>query len=94
VSNIDDGGAAFPYREQDGNGQYRDHFGMTLRDYFAAAAPLEEAEAYCGTTIASICDFLGISEDQYKAKVHYGKAMTRARYMWADAMLAARKEGV
>jgi len=35
---IDDGGTAFPYREQDCNGQYNDHFGMTLRDYFAAAA--------------------------------------------------------
>ena len=35
---IDDGGTAFPYREEDGRGGYVDHFGMTLRDYFAAAA--------------------------------------------------------
>jgi len=27
---IDDGGPAFPYREIDANGQYRDHFGAGL----------------------------------------------------------------
>ena len=35
---LKDGGPAFPYREQDGNGQYRDHFGVTKREYFAAMA--------------------------------------------------------
>ena len=33
-----DGGPAFPYREQDNNGQYRDHFGLTMRDWFAGQA--------------------------------------------------------
>ncbi len=35
----DTGGPAFPYEERTGDGQpYRDHFGMSLRDYFAAKA--------------------------------------------------------
>lgn len=33
------GGSAFPYEERNSEGQpYLDHFGMTLRDYFAAKA--------------------------------------------------------
>ena len=31
-----DGGNAFPYRETDNNGQYRDHFGLSIREYIAA----------------------------------------------------------
>ena len=33
-----DGGTAFPFREQDGEGGYERFPGMSLRDYFAAAA--------------------------------------------------------
>jgi hypothetical protein len=33
-----DGGPAFPFREQDGEGGYERFPGMSLRDYFAAAA--------------------------------------------------------
>jgi hypothetical protein len=36
--NINDGGPAFPFREQDGEGGYERFPGMSLRDYFAAAA--------------------------------------------------------
>ena len=32
------GGPAFPYCEQDGQGGYEQHKGMSLRDYFAAQA--------------------------------------------------------
>ena len=35
---IDDGGNAFPYLESNSNGQYRHHYGMTMRDYFAGKA--------------------------------------------------------
>lgn len=35
---IDDGGPAFPNDERDANGQFRQHFGMTLRDWFAGQA--------------------------------------------------------
>jgi hypothetical protein len=33
-----DGGPAFPYQHDHGNHPYEQAFGMTLRDYFAAAA--------------------------------------------------------
>ena len=36
--NINEGGPAFPFREQDGEGGYERFPGMSLRDYFAAAA--------------------------------------------------------
>jgi hypothetical protein len=32
------GGPAFPYREEDGQGGYEQHQGMSLRDYFAGKA--------------------------------------------------------
>jgi hypothetical protein len=35
---IKDGGTAFPHDERDADGQFRQHFGMTLRDYFAGQA--------------------------------------------------------
>jgi hypothetical protein len=35
---LNDGGPAFPFREQDGEGGYERFPGMSLRDYFAAAA--------------------------------------------------------
>ena len=38
-NNINDGGPAFPHLETTSRGEpYHDHLGMTLRDYFAAAA--------------------------------------------------------
>jgi hypothetical protein len=37
INNTNTGGPAFPYEERNGVGEpYADHFGMTLRDYFAA----------------------------------------------------------
>lgn len=32
------GGPAFPWREEDGAGEYRQHEGMSLRDWFAGQA--------------------------------------------------------
>lgn len=38
---IDNSGPAFPYEERNREGApYKDYFGMTLRDYFAAKAML------------------------------------------------------
>ena len=73
----DDGGTAFPYREQDSNGQYRDHYGMTLRDYFAAAA------------LSGSVGYVNEFEPAYEASL---KHTATAAYRIADAMLAARKE--
>jgi hypothetical protein len=47
---INDGGPAFPFREQDGEGGYQRFPGMSLRDYFAAAAMtgIIGQSAWCG----------------------------------------------
>lgn len=35
MSTPNDGGPAFPWREEDGAGGYNQHVGMSLRDWFA-----------------------------------------------------------
>jgi hypothetical protein len=77
VSKIDDGGAAFPIDSYMLNPnatekEIKEAQGMTLRDYFAAAA-LQGILAY----------YIDVSP----AKV------AKVSYEYADAMLAARKEG-
>lgn len=74
-----DGGPAFPFREQDGEGGYQRFTGMSLRDYFAAAA------------ITGLCaSFDGPSLDDA-----FVSCVARRAFDVADAMLAARerKEG-
>lgn len=66
---INDGGPAFPMGyHRDGNDA--DHFGMTLRDYFAAAA-LQGSIACVG----SGGDWNDFAKDAYK----YADAMLKAR---------------
>ena len=38
MSAPNDGGPAFPWREEDGEGGYNQHVGMSLRDWFAGQA--------------------------------------------------------
>lgn len=38
MSTPNDGGPAFPWREEDGAGGYNQHVGMSLRDWFAGQA--------------------------------------------------------
>ena len=78
---IDDGGPAFPCQPLDGQGMPCNaaQDGMTLRDYFAAAAL--QGQLSCVETINAI----------NKANVT-GKEVAGSCYDWADAMLAARKE--
>jgi hypothetical protein len=86
----DDGGSAFPV----GANEYGGHdtaWGMTLRDYFAAKAPTHEVVDLIGNTQAAAAKFIGIEAATYKPAEHYLPCITKARYMWADAMLAARQ---
>lgn len=69
MSEIDDGGTAFP-------SEYYACQGMTLRDYFAAAALHGLLAHVIGVTNAK-------NEHDYAVR----------SYQYADAMLAARKEG-
>ena len=79
MSKIDDGGAAFPHHETTSTGEpFHDHLGMTLRDYFAAAA-IQGCSSYILERSVKSAAVMGLMS-------HYAFAM-------ADAMLAARKEG-
>lgn len=87
MSNINDGGPAFPSnRDMRHNPDWDHEPGMTMRDYMAIHASHDDlraqAEVIRHTQIAS--GGTGILPD--------GWAIT-ARYMHADAMLKARKEG-
>lgn len=68
--------------------------GITKREYFAAKAPPSEVDAIIGETAEDAAVFLGVTPKQYNYKTHYHLAAAKARFMWADAMLAeSRKEG-
>ena len=109
MSKIDDGGTAYPYREADGSGQYRDHFGMTLRDYFAAAALTgligkvddryrwqnkDGDDRYVeGRKFEKISKLPENTVDQWREVETPFERLAWMSYEMADAMLAARKEG-
>ena len=78
MSDIDDGGTAFP---SDNFGKPEQQ-GMTLRDYFAAAALTALVADYKSEEIGEIV------RGELKPR-----GTAKAAYIIADAMLAARKEG-
>ena len=73
-----DGGPAFPHLpySSDSRNWSDGSKGMSLRDYLATHAPASEIERIVK------CNF---SE-------HYPMAVAKARMIWADAMLAARRK--
>lgn len=77
---IDSGGPAFPHANprHDGNWDIRAQIeGMSLRDWFATHAPTrDQFHVYAGV----------IQDDETTAQYY-----CRARYAYADAMIAARK---
>jgi hypothetical protein len=77
---IDDGGQAFPHC------YFIDITGMSLRDYFAAAAMhgLVESEGDSWITEQAATNQLAVARCQ---------SIATASYWLADAMLAARKSG-
>jgi hypothetical protein len=77
---INNGGPAFPYRQEDGQGGYEQHQGMSLRDYFAA-------QIINGLLINSDTNLHGVIKDIYSRK-----DLVKCCYVIADAMISARKE--
>lgn len=73
---INDGGLAFPYRETENTGQYQNHYGMTLRDYFAAQA------------LTNVDVRIPMSDDDDTPSP---RAIALYMYVLADAMIAARE---
>lgn len=95
---IDDGGNAFPYLESDSNGQYRHHYGMTMRDYFMAHAP-NVPDSF--ERKSELKEVQVPAPEVGKGYVKWGTTkwveddlahLVRWRTTYADAMLAARKE--
>lgn len=80
---IEDGGPAFPTESegQTGNTTWR-HEGMTLRDYFAAHAPVGFDET---RFVARMAGETGITGELLLA------TLVELRYAYADAMLKARQ---
>ena len=77
MSKIDDGGSAFPFGDYQNGGEQ----GMTLRDYFAAAALQAIVSNFQPQEVADIASG-AIRLD----------GTPKAAYTIADAMIAARKE--
>ena len=65
--------------------------GLTIREYFVAAAPAQEIVELIPETIGERAALLGISVDQYTADWHdnYPRLLAKLRCKWADATLAA-----
>lgn len=61
---------------------------VSLRDYFATHAPA--SEIVVPDTIQDCAMYLGIDPRDYNGDQHYPRVVARARYAYADAMLAER----
>lgn len=87
---IDTSGPAFPTIGNIGyNSDWQSDDGMSLRDWFAATAPVDLRGALlaCGFTDSQI----GLMSGENRAVVF--AVMSVMRYEYADAMLSARKGG-
>jgi hypothetical protein len=86
MSTINDGGPAFPATSWTEDGEFLGaNNGMTLRDYFAAAALAGGLEQGVENDIASA---IGPDHDSWW---HPANKIARRAYAVADAMLKARK---
>lgn len=92
---IEDGGPVYPMLEYSMTVTdevfHTNSTGLTLRDHFAVNARIGVVDSISGTSIGDVARFLGIKEDDYRTAVHYKMAEAKARYIYADAMLQARK---
>lgn len=89
MSERDDGGPVFPVRIDDGDGSFTQMFGATLRDYFMTHAPASEIEGLMPDTVDELAKWLGLT-DKYYFRRDYPRCISKARGIWADAMLAER----
>ena len=86
MAEMKDGGPAFPLYCVPGD--LMNASGMSLRDYLAARAPTDEIQEIGGTSAKECAVYLGI--ENYEFPKHYLMLLAKARYQWADAMLAER----
>lgn len=92
-----DGGSAFALTHEEWNNDRNEyeivtHGGLTKRDWFAAAAPAAEIDNMVPTTVAEAAAYIGVPVEEYKYTTHYPLVAAKARYAYADAMLAERSK--
>lgn len=85
-TNIDDGGPAFPHDELMADGQRRQNFGLSLRDYFAAKAMHAEIMTNCLSEANAVALVKAAEKANRDPVLH----MALNSYEMADAMLKAR----
>jgi hypothetical protein len=83
--NEKDGGPAYPSEYS-----LRTNQGMTLRDWFAGKAPAQEIESMIPVTVGECAKFIGMDAADYIGGEYWQEVLAKARYQWADAMLAER----
>lgn len=93
MTKLSDGGPAFPVTFTDKSGQIAPtESGMTLRDYIAIHANTVDVENLGGETCVSAAKYLGL--DKYIYEQHHHLLRAKARYEFADAMLAERERSL
>ena len=108
MSAIDDGGSAFPLAGSS-DYSYEPQDGMSLRDYFARNVPQDEVSEMTWKHLSLLAqeklagmkrpdrnsDLRGEENinQQIETMKFHAKVTAALRYIAADAMLAARKEG-
>lgn len=93
MNKINDGGPAFPNVPEGAGSRWADwDMGMTLRDYFAAKADVDDRlDCITNEEMASIgLPDPGLGHDAKFWLQRHFKAKAILKYMEADAMLAAR----
>lgn len=83
-----DGGTAFPFREEwegvDGK-LCQDHFGMSLRDWFAGLA--------MQATLSNYKRVVALMEHCVEHGFVFEEELARQSYLFADAMITRREKG-
>lgn len=93
MSTKDDGGPAFPAPDagEEHFSQRSAYMGMSLRDYFAAHAPLESLKFQDTNAAAKFASLPPPENDE--ELIALGMAIAaKASFIYADAMLEARKK--
>ena len=92
MSAINDGGSAFPFGDYTNEGEQ----GMSLRDWFAGNEKINDSESFYW----ELCEALAGNRPDKDRKadpiawtIWQAAWQAKVRYIRADAMLAARKEG-
>jgi hypothetical protein len=89
MSNRDDGGPAFPV---DITGVGMTLLGMSLRDYMAIHAPVSEIQKIFPSSAQDVAEWIAPSVEAHSQGKGQMLFITKARYIWADAMLEAREK--